>query len=138
MLWKSFHRFRPKTLRKISRFFICNRGIFSSSEIENNDDLIINSLNLTIAIVEVWTLAHSFPPIQILVNMRCIGVFEIAIILAGSRNFSRRSPNTILWIFSTISSVANSISPLGSAYGLLLTLPPNILKSQIMEQTSPR
>ena len=53
-------------------------------------------------------LAHSFLMFAFLINMRCIAQFEMRTMFASSRNFSRRSFTTILWIFFTISVVVTS------------------------------
>ena len=55
-------------------------------------------------------LVHSFLMFKFSVNMRCIALFEMPTISASPRTFSRRSSNTILWIFFTFSVVVTSFS----------------------------
>ena len=56
-----------------------------------------------------WThLEHSFLMSKFSVNMRYTELFETPTMSASSRIISRRSSNTILWIFFTISVVITS------------------------------
>ena len=52
--------------------------------------------------------AHSFLMSKFSVNMRCTAHFQMPTMSASSCTFSRRSSNTILWIFFTISVVVTS------------------------------
>ena len=50
-------------------------------------------------------LAHSFLISKLSENMQCPAPFEMPTMSASSHTFSRRSSNSILWIFFTISVV---------------------------------
>ena len=54
-------------------------------------------------------LVHRFLMYKFSVNMRCTVLFEMPTMSASSRTFSRRSSNTILRIFFTISVVVTSL-----------------------------